>query len=293
MRPLNIPPEIRAALDRGAALVISISGGKDSQALLNACAAAHRAHGWRGDLVAVHAHLGRAEWPQTLAHCRAICDAADVELVIVERSSGGDLIDRIKERMQTLDGTGKPPWPSAQQRYCTSDMKRGPIDRYLREWKLVISAEGVRAAESYARAKKPACEMRRQITASGLQQLSISDALALRDQRQRLALTWRPLLRWTDADVWEACGTSLAALADHRQRYAAGDPTALIGWPGHPAYVYGNERLSCALCILGSRSDLRNGAKHNPELWRELVAMERESGFIFRQDLALADLEIA
>ena len=45
-----------------------------------------------------------------------------------------------------------------------------------------------------------------------------------------------------------------------------------------------------ALCILASKEDLRNGAKHNPELYQELVYMEHESGWTFRTDLALANL---
>lgn len=291
-RLIALPQEVRAALQQGAALVISISGGKDSQALLNVLAHAHQALGWPGPMIAVHAHLGRAEWPQTLDHCRRICDRAGVELEIVKRSAGGDLVDRWAQRMQALAGTGKPFWSSAAQRYCTSDMKRGPIDTLLRRYKLVVSAEGVRADESPARAKKPIAELRKQITAKALYELSITDSLALRDPRQRLAVTWRPLLRWSEADVWRACGVSLEELQLRQAAYQASDPDALTGWPAHPAYVYGNQRLSCALCVLASRSDLENGARHNPALWRELVDMERESGFTFRQDMALADLEV-
>jgi 3'-phosphoadenosine 5'-phosphosulfate sulfotransferase (PAPS reductase)/FAD synthetase len=293
MKPLHIPPIISAALAKGAALVISLSGGKDSQALLAALVAAYRTHRWPGPIFAVHAHLGRAEWPQTMAHCQSLCDGAGIPLHIVGRSAGADLVDRWRERMQTLAGTGKPFWSSAAQRYCTSDMKRGPIDQLLRKYSLVISAEGVRADESPNRARKPVVAIRPQITAAGLRSLPMEQALTYRSFKQRLALTWYPLHDWSESDVWQACGTDINDLRERQALHRLGhEVLALDGWPGHPAYVYGNERLSCALCVLASRNDLRNGAKHNPELFQELVAMERESGFTFRQDLALAELEV-
>lgn len=293
MKALHIPPIIRAALAKGAALVISLSGGKDSQALLAALVAAYIANGWTGVIIGVHAHLGRAEWPQTMAHCQALCDEAGIKLYIVGRTAGADLVDRMKDRMQDVQGTGKPFWPSSAMRYCTSDMKRGPIDTLLRKYKLVISAEGVRGDESPNRAKKPVVAMRKQITAEALHNFPLEDALAHRSFKQRLALTWYPLHDWSESDVWQACGTDINDLRERQALYRLGqEALALDNWPAHPAYVYGNERLSCALCVLASRNDLRNGAKHNPELFQELVAMERESGFTFRQDLALADLEV-
>lgn len=51
----HIPDAVRASLGEGAALAVSISGGKDSQAMLLALADLHAAHGWTGDLYAIHA----------------------------------------------------------------------------------------------------------------------------------------------------------------------------------------------------------------------------------------------
>jgi hypothetical protein len=48
--------------------------------------------------------------------------------------------------------------------------------------------------------------------------------------------------------------------------------------------------VSCALCVLVSEADIRNGAKHNPELLRLYADMERQSGFSFRQGFWLSDL---
>lgn len=273
MRELSIPQPVGDALSNGAALAISISGGKDSQALLAAVCAAYHKHGWIGPIFAIHAHLGRMEWPQSLGHCHALADAAGVPLVVVERPQG-DLLQRMRDRMKQLEGSGRPFWPSASARYCTSDLKRGQINKALRQFDLIISAEGIRADESKARACKPTHEVR-----NAIQTLS------------RDAWTWNAIIDWSLDDVWEACGTSRQDLERRRVLYHQGDErNALAGWPAHPAYVYGNERVSCALCVLASINDLRVGARHNPELHQTLVQMEQESGFTFKHNFSLADL---
>jgi 3'-phosphoadenosine 5'-phosphosulfate sulfotransferase (PAPS reductase)/FAD synthetase len=286
---ITIPPVIDLLLRQGASLAISISGGKDSQALLNSLAPlTHRYP--LATVFAIHADLGRTEWGETAAHVDRLAKEAGVPLVVVRRSQG-DLLDRWQERMVKLAGTGKPFWSSAANRYCTSDLKRGPINMHLRRSRLVISAEGIRRDESPTRAKKPVVEMREAITAEALKGLSIEDALAMRNPHQRLAVTWNAIHDWSLDDVWAACGTSCEELERRQVQYRAGDvETALEGWPAHPAYVYGNQRLSCALCVLASNSDIRNGAKHNPELYQELRRMEIASGFTFKAKQSLADI---
>jgi len=271
MKHISMTQPIRQALFNGATLVVSVSGGKDSQAMLNAIAA----QGFANQVVAIHANVGAMEWEQTHAHCEKICSAVGVELVTVARPQG-DLLAQMEARRVKLEGQNKPHWPSSAARYCTSDHKRAQIDKYLRQYNLVISAEGIRADESRERAKRCDHEAREQICT-----------------RDRTAYTWRPILNWSVDDVWEACGTSAADLTQRRHLYAAGmRDEALQGWPAHPAYVIGNERLSCAICVLASRNDITNGARHNPGLLAQLVAMEEKSGFTFRKDLALADLAL-
>jgi 3'-phosphoadenosine 5'-phosphosulfate sulfotransferase (PAPS reductase)/FAD synthetase len=296
---IETPAEIQDALAAGATLVVSVSGGKDSQAMLMAVMAEHRRQMWPGDVLAIHAHLGRMEWPQTLAHCEAMCAAAGVPLTVVSRPQG-DLLQEMWDRVEKLRGTGKPPFPDAKNRYCTSDQKRNQIDRVLRaapfpdsknryctshhktnqidkelrKHTVIISAEGIRADESPARSKRPVWEYRQQICT-----------------KQRTAYTWRPLLHWTEADVWEQIGHTTEDVQRRRELYRQGDHGAAFdGWRTHPAYVVGNQRLSCAMCVLASRADITNGARHNPELYAELVRMEQESGFSFRQDLNLGSL---
>jgi 3'-phosphoadenosine 5'-phosphosulfate sulfotransferase (PAPS reductase)/FAD synthetase len=288
--PFTPPPIIVRALQQGAALAISISGGRDSQALLNTLAAWCADHPVSGAVFAIHSDLGRVEWPQTPAHVERICHDAGVPLVVVRRAKG-DLVARWQERMHQLAGIGKPFWSSAAARYCSSDLKRSPINQYLRRYALVISAEGIRAEESGARAKRAALSIRTEITAAGLQRLPLADALAYRSWTQRLAFTWNPLLDWSEDQIWAACGTSRADLAARRHLYAQGqNDLAVRDWPAHPAYVFGSSRLSCALCVLAKRSDLLVGARHNLHLFQTLLAMETHSGCTFKHGWALRDL---
>ena len=145
---LALPPECRATIRQGAAVAISTSGGKDSQAmtiLLSRLVPRDR-------LVAVHAPLGEVEWPGTIEHIRATLPEG-VPLILAPVASGKTLLNRVKERGM---------WPSASARWCTSDFKTGPIQRELRRWLKanprfegrLVNAMGMRAQESPARARK-------------------------------------------------------------------------------------------------------------------------------------------
>lgn len=323
----SVPAVIDTALREGAALAWSLSGGKDSQALVLVGAAWFRAQSYPGHQYIIHADLGRAEWPQTPAFVQQVAEQAGLPLVVVRRAKG-DLIARIEERLESTRESGAPFWPSAESRYCTShlkagpidqalrnpapfwpsaesryctsDLKRGPIDRALRAAEVVISAEGVRADESRERAKKPVVEIRAAITAKSrvkpaenLASMSPEAALAARKPGKRVALNWRPLLNWTTEDIWRACGTSSVELEQRKALYRDGQhDVALAGWVGHPAYVFGNQRLSCAFCVLGSQNDLLNGAQHNPDLYAHLIKLEIIGGATFKNKWSLTELPV-
>jgi 3'-phosphoadenosine 5'-phosphosulfate sulfotransferase (PAPS reductase)/FAD synthetase len=53
---------------------------------------------------------------------------------------------------------------------------------------------------------------------------------------RRTVDTWLPIHGWTESQVWQRIRTS--------------------GVPYRPAYDLGMARLSCSLCVLGSRADL-------------------------------------
>jgi len=271
---VELPAPIAAALDAGAALAISISGGKDSQAMALALAELHRTRGWRGEAFLITADLGRIEWPETHAQLQRIAELTGLRLVTVTRTDGRDMVDHWIARGETMAAKGQQPRPwsgPGTARFCTSDLKRDPIDMYLRRFKHVVCAVGIRAQESHTRAKQPVWEPRKRIVT-----------------KTRQAFTWHPIFKWTLLDVLRQCGHSWGELRDRQLTYASGKTEqALAGWNLHPAYVFGNERLSCQFCVLGSVGDLANGARHNPELLEELIGIEDRFGFTFQADRSL------
>lgn len=242
-------------LQQGAALVLSVSGGKDSDAMSHHLLERRTRERWSGEVVMVHADLGRAEWGTTADYVQALAQRKGVPLYIV-RWQHGDLIDRIWQRYYA--DPSRPCWPSSSARYCTSDLKRGPISRWIRHQfptGNVICAMGLRAEESAGRAKKETITIREDCTAP---------------TRNRFVLNWLPIHDWSTHDVWHC----IQAHGGHH----------------HPAYTLGNQRLSCACCVLGSVNDLINGAIHNSDTYRELCRIEAVTGYSFRKDFWLSSL---
>jgi 3'-phosphoadenosine 5'-phosphosulfate sulfotransferase (PAPS reductase)/FAD synthetase len=213
----------------GAALVISVSGGKDSDAMLVATVKVYRAMGWSGPIFALFCDLGRIEWAGALEHIRSRCDRLGVRLVVVKRPQGG-LVDRWRQRFEAIaakqdsDGSGgggekvgnAPLWSSSQHRYCTSELKEGQADKALRSHSLVICALGIRKEESSNRAKKPGVWVRPGPTTKTLKEPAGMSLAGEREQwaadalsnwvekglKGRLALNWLPIFHWPLQRVW-------------------------------------------------------------------------------------------
>ena len=244
-------------LREGAPLVLSVSGGKDSDAMCHHLLERRQAEGWTGDVVMIHADLGaRVEWQQTPDYVQHLAQRKGVPLYVV-RWTHGDLIDRIWQRY--YKDPSRPCWPSAQMRYCTADLKRGPISRELRRLfpsGNVICAMGLRAQESQTRARRPTFSLRTDSSAP---------------TKGRFVYDWLPIHDWTETDVWDC-------IRRHGNIH-------------HEAYSLGNHRLSCALCVLASLNDLINGAGQNPATYREYCRIEAVTGYSFRKDFWLSDLK--
>ena len=294
MKLIAVPAPIEAMLEAGAALCVSTSSGKDSQAMTRLLSAMRReAQGWSGPIINLHADLGRSEWSESLPHAQRVADECDIPLVVVRRERG-DLIDRIEERLVTFASKGINPFPSAKQRFCTSELKRNPLTKYMRRFSLVVSAIGLRREESRRRERKPVCQIDRELTSKKLLNLSVEEALCVRKPTERLAVIWHPIIDFRLADVWEACGTSEREIAIRRALYREGRrEEALAGAKVHPAYIRGARRVSCALCILADVATLKTGARHNPELLARYVEIERRSGKTFQPGRALATLDLS
>jgi 3'-phosphoadenosine 5'-phosphosulfate sulfotransferase (PAPS reductase)/FAD synthetase len=227
-------------------VVVNSSGGKDSQTALRFVWKLALAQDYPLDRIVVsHQDLGRMEWEGTKE--LAAAQAAHYNLAF-EVSS---YVDKVGEELSLLDyARRRKMWPSNQQRWCTSEMKRGPGNRVLtrlsrRRAGDILQVFGFRAEESPARRKRPVMQINPR--ASSL---------------KRVVTDWLPIHTWTEAQVW----------ADIRES----------GVASHPAYALGMPRLSCVFCIFAPEGALMISGKHNPQLLQEYITVEREIGHDFQ-----------
>jgi len=277
---------VNSAISKGAKLYSSISGGKDGQAMVKSLT------NWGFTVEAlVHADLGRIEWTESMMMCKKLQGEFDIPLYIGHRSDDRDLLDHWEDRLGKLAGTGKPFWSSAVNRYCTSDLKRGPINSFLRKCghDFIISCEGVRAEESRARAKKNPLEIRWSITSAFYKGMTVEESIANFTSGKRLAITWYPIFNFSTEEVWSTYNMNSQLLSEAREYYRLNN--SVPGWwPFHPAYAYGNDRVSCVFCILGSLNDLKVGARHRPGLLSDLIDMEIRGEATFKNNWSLQNL---
>lgn len=147
-------------------------------------------------------------------------------------------------------------FPSAQVRQCTSDLKRAPIEKWIRRQytgRVVINCLGLRASESRSRAQKPALRRNKKLTNS-----------------KRVVWDWLPIKQWTDETVF-------SYLEEHTI-------------PLHPCYQY-LPRYSCRVCIFMSLHDLRQVRAHDPKAFNKIARLERKINFSMRPDLFLDELD--
>ena len=232
---LHMPPKCRRLIRDGALFAVNHSGGKDSQAMtaLLARAVPH------DQLVIVHAPLGDVEWPDTVSHIMATMPPR-LPFIMAPVASRQSLLERIEQRGR---------FPDKRRRFCTSDFKRGPIERELRRHLAahprfaarIVNCLGIRADESSDRSRA-----RHWFP-------NIRNSRAGREWYD-----WLPIFRFTEAQVF--------------------DTIARAGQAPHWAYTAGMTRLSCSFCILASRPDLRRAAELRPGLYARYVALEHRIG---------------
>ena len=246
------PAQRRRRLRSYDGLIVSSSGGKDSLAALDRAATLADDAGVLDRLVVLHCDLGSDEWDGAADLARAQAAHYGVRFEIRRRQQG-TLLDLVRHRGM---------WMSAQARYCTSAMKRDVARKFYTELARslavpgrparLLSAIGIRAAESRARAKKPVLA-RDQAASTGRKEVTV----------------WYPILRLSTDQVWQSIERS--------------------GAPSHPAYAF-VSRLSCRLCPLASRRDLLVSARLNPEKADEYADVEAEIEHRFRNDWSMAQI---
>lgn len=239
---MNIIPhqDINSLIKSGALFVSNHSGGKDSQTMLIKLLEVIPPQ----QIVVVHASLGAMEWPGALELAEK--QDGDSALPFIVARARKTLLEMVERRFANRPEV--PSWPSASTRQCTSDLKRGPIQREVRAYakangfKVIVNCLGLRAQESPGRAKR--------------------QAFRKNETDSNSVLTWYEWLPIHEMKKDEVFASI---------REAGQEP--------HYAYALGNERLSCVFCIMASRNDLKNGGAHHPELLEQYAALEGKTGY--------------
>lgn len=242
-RQLTDLAQAQALATRGALFVLNNSGGKDSQAML----AAVRQVVPASQILVVHAELPGVEWRGTAEHAKAMSEGLEFRIVRAGKTFLG-----------MVESTGR--WPSPVHRQCTSDLKRGPIEKLVRAYikekglsGLVVNCMGIRAEESAQRA----CGLDKAGKKAGGTTVTLK-ANARNSKAGREWYDWLPIHGYTVADV-------------KAEVIAAGQEL-------HWAYAAGMTRLSCCFCIMASKADLATAARLNPALYAQYAALERKIG---------------
>ena len=185
-------------------------------------------------IVVVHADLPDVEWDGVQDHIKNTIGTTPFYVCRSRRT----LLQMIAERGM---------FPSPKNRQCTSDLKRNPIERTIRQIskdmdnKLIVNCMGMRAQESSGRAKLNTFK------------LSVKNSRAGREWYD-----WLPIHDWKVDEVF--------------------DRIAKAGQKPHWAYASGMTRLSCCFCIMASKADLTTAARLNPKLYRRYVELEHSTG---------------
>lgn len=267
-RGVEVDDTIAGLLAADAPVAIGVSGGKDSCAAAIATVEHLRSIGHCGEIVLIHADLGRVEWADSLPTCERLAAFLGVELLVVRRKAG-DMMDRWLQRWR--DNVHRYaalscvtiilPWSTPGMRFCTSELKSQPMAAALvRRFpgKRIISACGVRRDESRERSDAPTSEE--------------NDLLAKKTLGTS-GVDWNPIAAWTTEDVFAYC--------------------AARGFDMHEGYTrFGMSRISCAFCIMANGSDLATSASvpAHAALYREMVDLEIASAFAFQGSRWLGDV---
>ena len=233
--------KFRELAEQGVPFIVNHSAGKDSQAmtlLLRSIVPANQ-------LIVVHAHLPGMEWPGVIEHIQSTTEGLAFHKVTAQYADGSQ---KTFQNMVKKRGM----FPSPAQRWCTSDLKRAPIEKFIRAFAresgatTIVNCLGLRAGESRNRANADVVKYNTRLTT-----------------KSRTVIDWLPIHHYSTADVFNAIDEA--------------------GQKPHWAYAAGASRLSCALCIMASDKDLAIGAKHNPEVFKQVSRLERQVKHTLRQ----------
>ncbi|MBB4617978.1 phosphoadenosine phosphosulfate reductase family protein [Sphingomonas abaci] len=265
---LALSPDVRAAIQAGAPVAFSLSGGKDSVSISHATAALLDRLGHPRDRrIAIHADLGRIEWASTPDTVNAHAARLAVPLIVV-RNKSYDMLSKWERRFELgciryqdlLTYHLTAPWSSSANRFCTSEMKTQVIlPELLRRFPgdRILSVVGIRREESFKRRLTP---------------VSKAEAACWTRKTGAHILTWHPGVDVLEDEVYRYCARNSLPLPE--------------------SYGLGSTRHGCAFCVLASENDINVAARApgNRGVYLHLVDQEARTTFSFQQNRWLGDV---
>lgn len=238
--PIEIPYAVQQEIDAGALFVLNHSGGKDSQAMSILLEGVIP----RSQILVVHAELPEVDWDGIPAHIESTLPGHAVVYTMAQKTFFSMVEHRFASRPSV------PSFPSPSTRQCTSDLKRDPIDRVVRQYLKehpefhgrAVYCMGIRAEESSARAKASTWKAYKRGSRAG-----------------RTLFHWLPIHGLSTSEVF-------AIISKAGQR-------------PHWAYAAGMSRLSCCFCIMASTEDLQTAAHLRPALAQRYIQLEKKTGY--------------
>lgn len=216
-------------------IIVSFSGGKDSQACLIQATNKYGAD----KIEAVFCDTGW-EHPETYQHISDVCKQLDVKLVVLRSKKYTDFVDMSIKRSR---------FPSSQRRFCTSELKIKPmIDYILSLTEPCVIIQGIRAKESEERAKLPY-----ECNYFGEYYERIK-----KNRKGKIVEVWKQDYRRKDVLKW--CEHYDASVSRPIFQWSAQEVINHIlsaGQKPNPLYSRGFSRVGCYPCIMCRKQEVK------------------------------------
>jgi 3'-phosphoadenosine 5'-phosphosulfate sulfotransferase (PAPS reductase)/FAD synthetase len=251
---IQLPPDDLIHRTRGdVAFVVNFSGGKDSMRMLGRVRELYPKH----PTFVVMADTGFEHVRPISAETWSRQQVARFDLPLtVVRNPNKTYLEMVERRRM---------FPSSTTRQCTSDLKRGPIEKFVRalSQKVIVNCTGIRSEESSQRSKQIPWKANKSLSVAGR---SVWDWMPIFDESLGKVLSWH----------WQT------------------------ETPLHPVYVpefhrdgtTGGylKRFSCRLCIFATATDLVAIEQNDPEAFELVSSLELRIGFTMRHGRSLVQI---
>jgi 3'-phosphoadenosine 5'-phosphosulfate sulfotransferase (PAPS reductase)/FAD synthetase len=276
-------------------IAVNSSGGKDSQAMLDAVMRECCKLGIQDRVRVYHGDLKDVEWSGSKEMAGLQAEYYGVPFIVAASDRYEDLLDHVSQRGE---------WPSGgkqSRQYCTADMKRQPINKQITafadQWWEQVESE-MQDKLRRILGSQAAVDKARGVGKKG-NPTSIRTTFkkVMKAQGETVNLVdYRPKILnciGVRAEESKPRAKKPPFQPDSKQHGSSGEKKVdtwfpIFTWsrkdvweviaasrvPHHWAYDLGMMRLSCVFCVMGNLAALAIGKEYNPELFQRYLDME-------------------